>query len=136
MSDNSPLKIDHIGIAVEDIESKKKLYAEVMGLEYKGEETIEDQGVRVAFFRIGETNIELLEPLGEDTPVGKFLQKRGEGIHHIALAVKGIEQVIDSYRSDGVRMIDEKPRIGAHGKRIAFLHPSATGGVLLEICEE
>jgi methylmalonyl-CoA/ethylmalonyl-CoA epimerase len=135
MTTSAPLKIDHIGVAVQNLDERKKLFGEIIGLQYKGEETIEDQGVRVAFFRIGETNIELLEPLGEDTPVGKFLQKRGEGIHHIALAVKGIEDTIASLKSAGIKMIDEKPRIGAHGKKIAFLHPASTGGVLLELCE-
>ena len=135
MTTSAPLKIDHIGVAVQNLDERKKLFGEIIGLQYKGEETIEDQGVRVAFFQIGETNIELLEPLGEDTPVGKFLQKRGEGIHHVALAVKGIEDIIASLKSAGIRMIDEKPRTGAHGKKIAFLHPASTGGVLLELCE-
>lgn len=132
---DAPLRIDHIGVAVRSIEEKAKLYRDTIGLEYKGEETIEEQGVKVAFFRIGESNVELLEPLSGDTPVGKFIEKRGEGIHHIALAVQGIEGIIESYKRAGVRMIDEKPRAGAHGKKIAFLHPSATGGLLIELCE-
>jgi len=135
MTTSAPLKIDHIGVAVQNLDERKKLFGDILALPHKGEETIEDQGVRVAFFQIGETNIELLEPLGEDTPVGKFLQKRGEGIHHIALAVKGIEDIIASLKNAGIRMIDEKPRTGAHGKKIAFLHPASTGGVLLELCE-
>lgn len=133
--DSTPLRIDHIGVAVRSIEEKTKLYRDVMGLEYKGEETVEAQGVKVAFFKIGESNIELLEPLSGDTPVGKFIEKRGEGIHHVALAVRGIEGMIESFMKAGVRMIDEKPRAGAHGKKIAFMHPAAAGGMLIELCE-
>lgn len=131
----APFRIDHIGIAVRSIDDKLKLYRDVVGLEYKGGETLAEQGVKVAFFGIGESNIELLEPLSAESPVGKFIETRGEGIHHIALAVEGIEGVIESYMTAGVRMVDEKPRTGAHGKKIAFLHPKSTGGPLIEVCE-
>ena len=130
-----PKKINHIGIAVRDLQSALPLYTEVLGLSLEGVETVESEGVKVAFLRIGETRIELLEPLGTDSPIASFLEKRGEGIHHIALEVDGIEERLSLLSEKGVRLIHENPKQGAHGTRIAFLHPKATGGVLYELCE-
>ncbi|MEW9031951.1 MAG: methylmalonyl-CoA epimerase [Planifilum fimeticola] len=130
-----PKKISHIGVAVRDLEAALPLYTEVLGLSLEGVETVPSEGVKVAFLRIGETRIELLEPLGPDSPIASFLEKRGEGIHHIALEVAGIEQRLKLLSEKGVRLIHERPKRGAHGNRIAFLHPKATGGVLYELCE-
>lgn len=130
-----PKKINHIGIAVRDLQSALPLYTEVLGLSLEGVETVESEGVKVAFLRIGETRIELLEPLGTDSPIASFLEKRGEGIHHIALEVDGIEERLSLLSEKGVRLIHENPKQGAHGTRIAFLHPKATWGVLYELCE-
>lgn len=127
--------VDHIGIAVRSIEEAKKIY-EILGLIVEGEDVVEDQGVRVAFIKVGETRIELLEPLNEDSPVSKFIEKRGEGIHHIALLVEGIEDKLKKLELQGIALIDKEPRVGAHGTRIAFIHPKSTNGVLLELCEK
>lgn len=132
----APKKISHIGIAVKDLDAALPLYTDVLGLSLEGMETVESEGVKVAFLRIGETRIELLEPLGPDSPIASFLEKRGEGIHHIALEVDGIEQKLSFLSEKGVRLIHEQPKQGAHGARIAFLHPKATGGVLYELCEQ
>ena len=128
-------KVNHIGIAVRSIEEAKRFY-EVMGLQVEGYEVVEEQKVRVAFVPVGETRIELLEPTSEDSPVAKFIAKRGEGIHHIAFEVEDIEKALEVLKENGVRLIDEEPRRGAHGTRIAFLHPKSTNGVLIEICQE
>ena len=128
-------KIDHIGIAVKSIEEALPYYRDVLGLEYLGEETVPEQRVRVAFLRVGESRIELLEPTDPDSPISKFLEKRGGGMHHIAVLVSDIEAALESHRARGSRLIDEAPRTGAHGMRIAFVHPRATGGVLLELCQ-
>ena len=128
-------KVNHIGIAVRSIEEAKSFY-EVMGLQVEGYEVVEEQKVKVAFVPVGETRIELLEPTSEDSPVAKFIAKRGEGIHHIAFEVDDIEKALEVLKESGVRLIDEKPRRGAHGTRIAFLHPKSTNGVLIEICQE
>ncbi len=128
-------KVNHIGIAVRSIEEAKRFY-EVMGLQVEGYEVVEEQKVKVAFVPVGETRIELLEPTSEDSPVAKFIAKRGEGIHHIAFEVDDIEKALEVLKESGVRLIDEKPRRGAHGTRIAFLHPKSTNGVLIEICQE
>ncbi len=129
-------KIDHIGIAVKSIDEKLVFYSELLGLKYEGSEEVAEQKVKTAFLKVGESNLELLEPTSPDSAVAKYLESRGEGIHHIALAVNNIEQKIEELIQKGVRMIDEKPRIGAHNKKIAFIHPKSTGGILLEICEE
>ncbi|MGC8720523.1 MAG: methylmalonyl-CoA epimerase [Thermodesulforhabdaceae bacterium] len=129
------LKIDHIGIAVKSIEEARKLYEGILGLKYEGSETVAEQKVTTAFFPIGDTEIELLESTDPEGPVAKFIEKRGEGIHHIAFRVENIEEALEELKKQGVQLIDEKPRIGAGGARIAFLHPKATGGVLIEICE-
>jgi len=129
-------KISHIGIAVESIEKWIGFYKDVLGLEYGGSEEVAEQKVRVAFLKIGESQIELLEPTSEDSPIAKFLEKRGGGIHHIAVKVDDIDAALARHREAGARLIDNEPRIGAHNMRIAFIHPKASGGVLLELCEE
>ncbi|TXT56072.1 MAG: Methylmalonyl-CoA epimerase [Candidatus Thorarchaeota archaeon] len=129
-------KIDHIGIAVDNIEEWIVYYRDTLGLDYQGSEVVEEQKVKVAFLQIGESRIELLEPTSDDSPVAKFLEKRGTGIHHIAIRVDDIEAAIRSHKEAGARMIDESPRIGAHNMRIAFIHPKSTGGVLMELCQK
>ncbi|MHA1661627.1 MAG: methylmalonyl-CoA epimerase [Candidatus Thorarchaeota archaeon] len=128
-------KISHIGIAVESIEQWIGFYRDVLGLEYGGFEEVPEQKVKVAFLTIGESSIELLEPTSYDSPIAKFLEKRGGGIHHIAMQVDDIEDALARHHKAGARLIDETPRIGAHGMKIAFVHPKASGGVLLELCE-
>ncbi len=128
-------KIEHIGIAVESIEELIPYYRDGLGLEYGGEEVVEGQKVRVAFFRIGESSIELLEPTSDDSPIAKFLAKRGPGIHHIAVRVDDIEQALKQHEAKGAQLIDREPRLGAHNMRIAFVHPKSTGGVLVELCQ-
>ncbi len=128
-------KLDHIGIAVKSIEEDLEYYREVLGMEYLGEEEVTEQRVRVAFLKLGESRIELLEPTSSDSLVAKFLQKQGAGIHHIAILVDDIEAALSGHRKAGARLIDETPRIGAHDMLIAFIHPKSTGGVLLELCQ-
>ncbi len=129
-------KIDHIGIAVPSLEEGIKLYANGMGLTLGGSEEVSEQKVKVAFFKIGETSIELLEPTSPDSPVAKFMEKnQGPGIHHIAYEVSDIEKALEAAKANGIKLIDEKPRKGAHGKKIAFLHPGATLKVLTEYCQ-
>jgi methylmalonyl-CoA/ethylmalonyl-CoA epimerase len=130
-----PKKISHIGIAVENIEAALPFYRDVLGLEFEGTEVVAEQKVKVAFLLIGESRIELLEPTSADSPVAKFLEKNGPGIHHLAYQVEGLEARLASLKGQGVRLIDESPRLGAHRARIAFLHPKASGGVLTELCE-
>ena len=127
--------IEHIGIAVRSLEESIPYYENVLGLECYAIEEVEDQQVKTAFFRIGDTKIELLESTNPEGPIGKFIQKRGEGIHHIAFAVNGIEKALKEAGEQGVRLIDEKPRRGAENLDIAFLHPKSTFGVLTEFCE-
>ena len=128
-------KINHIGIAVKSIESGLAPYR-ALGLEPEGEEVVEEQKVKVVFLTVGESRIELLEPTSPDSPVAKFIEKKGEGIHHIAFQVENIEEALAQAEAQGLKLIDKKPRSGAHGTRIAFLHPKSTGGVLMELCEE
>ncbi len=128
-------KINHIGIAVKSIQDFITLYRDVLGLEYSGEEIVEDQKVKVAFFDIGESRIELLEPTSPDSPVAKFIEKRGEGMHHLSVSSDNIEKDLESMKSKGIKLIDEVPRRGAHGTKIAFIHPKETK-VLLELTEE
>ena len=129
------MKIDHIGIAVKSLVEAVKVYENAIGLKVSGYDQVDDQGVRVAMLDIGESRIELLEPTGPDSPIEKFMTKRGEGIHHIAVRVDNIEQAIERLKSQGVRLVDSVPRRGAHNTRIAFIHPSSTHGVLLELVE-
>jgi methylmalonyl-CoA/ethylmalonyl-CoA epimerase len=128
-------KINHIGVAVKNIENSLPYYRDVLGMHFEGTEEVAEQKVRVAFFAVGESRIELLEPTAPDSPVAKFLEKNGEGIHHIAYEVDDLDSVLTGLKAQGVRLIDEAPRCGAHGIRIAFLHPKATGGVLTELCQ-
>ena len=129
------LKIDHIGIAVKSINATKQLYGELLGLNHTGSETVAEQKVTTAFFPVGDTEIELLESASPDGPIAKYLEKKGEGIQHIALRVENIEESLAELKAKGVQLIDEKPRLGAGGAKIAFLHPKSTFGVLIELCE-
>ncbi len=127
--------IDHIGIAVESLEESISFYRDNLGLKLLGIEEVPSQKVRVAVFSAGESMIELLEPTSEESPIAKAIEKRGEGIHHIAYSVASVSDEIDSMKSKGIRMIDNAPRKGAGGTRIAFIHPAASGKVLTELCE-
>ena len=129
------MTIDHIGIAVRSLEEAMKPYRDGLGLEVSGTEEVEDQGVRVAMLPVGESRIELLEPTRADSPVARFLSRRGPGIHHLAIRVNDIEASLEKLRAAGVRLIDETPRTGANDTRIAFIHPSSMNGVLLELVE-
>ena len=128
-------RIDHIGIAVEDLDGALALFEGTFGMPAVHRETVTEQGVEAALLDVGENHVELLAPLGPDTPVGKFLAKKGPGMHHIAYQVTDIEAALQQLKAAGLRLIDDVPRLGAEGKRIAFLHPRATGGVLVELSE-
>ena len=128
-------KIDHLGIAVDNLETACKLYEKQLGITCVGIDEVPEQKVRVAFFPLGESSIELLEPTSEDSPIAKFLAKKGPGIHHVALSVDNIEIAIKEMQTAGLEMIDIVPRSGAHGARIAFVHPKSTPGLLMELCE-
>jgi methylmalonyl-CoA/ethylmalonyl-CoA epimerase len=128
-------KISHIGIAVTSLEAALPFYRDNLGMAFAGVEEVAEQKVRVAMLQIGESKIELLEPTSEDSPVARFIEKNGAGIHHIAYEVADIEAAIARLCADGARMIDEKPRHGAHGARIAFIHPKSSNGVLTELCQ-
>ncbi len=127
-------KIDHIGIAVHSIAEARRFYEQTLGLVCEKVEEVPSQKVRTAFFSLGETHIELLEPMDDSSPIARFLEKRGEGFHHIAYASDDINAQLDNARSTGCALINEQPVPGAGGKQIAFLHPKSTGGVLTEIC--
>jgi methylmalonyl-CoA epimerase len=129
------MKIDHIGIAVKSIAAALKVYEQAVGLKLAGYDEVDDQAVRVAMLDIGESRIELLEPTRPESPVEKFMNKRGEGIHHIAVRVDNIEEALDRLKTAGIRLIDEKPKRGAHNTRVAFIHPASTHGVLMELVE-
>mgnify|MGYP000972415304 FL=1 len=129
------VKVDHIGIAVKNLEESLKFYEEILGMKCKGTEVIEEQKVKVAFLPIGDTEAELLESTDEEGPIAKYIEKKGEGIQHIAYRVENIEKAIAEIKEKGIRMIDEKPRYGAGGAKIAFIHPKSTHGVLIELCE-
>ena len=128
--------IEHLGIAVKSIEEALPYYEKVLGLACYNIEEVADQKVRTAFLKVGDTKIELLEPTGPESTIAKFIENRGEGIHHIAFAVEGIEGALAEVEAAGVRLIDKAPRSGAEGLSIAFLHPKSTMGVLTEFCEE
>ncbi len=130
-----PSHIEHIGIAVTNLESAISLYENVFGLKCYSVEEVPEQKVRTAFFMVGQTKIELLESTDPEGPVAKFIASRGEGVHHIAFAVENIEKKLKHAEEQGIRLIDTKPRKGAEGLNIAFLHPKSTSGVLIEICE-
>lgn len=127
--------INHLGIAVKSIDDHKNYYQNTLGAAFEGVETVEDQKVKVGFFKVGDVRLELLEPTSDDSPISAFLEKRGEGLHHVAYTVDDIQSRLDALKADGVRLIDETPRPGAHHTRIAFLHPKASKGVLTELCE-
>lgn len=130
-------RVDHIGIAVKNLEESKKFYTEILGLKVHGEdEVVEEQKVKVAFLPTGDSELELLESTSPEGPIARFIEKNGEGIQHVALYVENLEGALAELKARGVRLIDEKPRYGAGGKNIAFIHPKATGGVLLELCEK
>lgn len=129
------LRVDHIGVAVKDMEQAKKFYTDVLGMTAMGEEVVEQQKVKVCFIPCGDSEVELLESTSPDGPVAKFIEKNGEGIQHVALRVDNIEAALADLKEQGVRLIDEKPRYGAGGASIAFVHPKATGGILLELSE-
>jgi methylmalonyl-CoA epimerase len=128
-------RIDHIGVAVEDIDAAIALYGESFGMELAHRETVESQGVEAVLLDVGEGHVELLAPLGPDTPVGKFLAKNGTGLHHVAYAVDDIDAALKGIAAAGIRLIDSEPRVGIRDSRVAFLHPRSTGGVLTEIVE-
>jgi methylmalonyl-CoA/ethylmalonyl-CoA epimerase len=128
-------RINHVGVAVASLEERIPFYRDVLGLPFKGIETVAEQKVRVAMFGVGEINIELLEPTAPDSPIAGFLEKKGEGVHHLAYEVDDIEKQIEVVTAQGVEMIDARPRNGAHGTRIAFLHPKSSGKVLTELTQ-
>ncbi len=129
------LKIDHLGIAVNSIDEGRNFWSGILGLNFVGDETVAQQKVKTAFFPVGESEVELLESTEPDGPVAKFIEKKGEGIQHVAFRVANIEEALAELKLKGVRLIDETPRIGAGGAKIAFLHPKSTSGVLVELCE-
>ncbi len=129
------MKINHLGIATKGIDDALKFWEDALGLENIHTEVVEDQKVRVAMLPIGESRIELLEPISDDSPISKFLEKRGGGIHHIAVEVNDIEASLTRLKAQGMRLIDETPRIGAEGCLVAFVHPSSANGVLLELVQ-
>jgi methylmalonyl-CoA/ethylmalonyl-CoA epimerase len=127
--------IDHIGVAVHDIDESLALYRDALGMPLVHRETVTEQGVDAALLDVGDGHVELLQPLSPETAVGKFLAKRGPGLHHVAYRVADVDSTLDALRAAGMRLIDEHPRTGIRGSRVAFLHPASTGGVLTEIVE-
>jgi methylmalonyl-CoA/ethylmalonyl-CoA epimerase len=127
--------IDHVGVAVADIDSALALYRDALGMELVHRETVAEQGVDAALLDVGDGHVELLQPLGPETAVGKFLARRGPGLHHVAYRVADIDAVLTALAAAGLRLIDESPRVGIRGSRVAFLHPASTGGVLTEIVQ-
>jgi len=128
-------RIDHIGVAVEDIDAAIELYRDGFGMELAHRETVESQGVEAVLLDVGDGHVELLAPLGPDTPVGKYMAKNGAGLHHVAYAVDDIEAALEKIAAAGIQLIDSEPRVGIRDSRVAFLHPRSTGGVLTEIVE-
>mgnify|MGYP003789091431 CR=1 FL=1 len=128
-------RIDHIGVAVEDLDEAVALYSERFEMPVQHRETVEEQGVEAVLLGVGESHVELLRPLGPETAVGRFLERSGPGLHHVAYATADIESALERARADGLRLIDERPRTGIRGSRVAFLHPKSTGGVLTELVE-
>jgi methylmalonyl-CoA/ethylmalonyl-CoA epimerase len=128
-------RIDHIGVATDDLEGALALYEQTLGMPLAHRETVESQGVEAALLDVGDGHVELLQPLGPDTPIGKYLEKRGPGLHHVAYAVGDIEEVLDKLKDAGLELIDDEPRIGIRDSRVAFVHPRSTGGVLTEIVQ-
>jgi methylmalonyl-CoA epimerase len=130
-----PMRLDHIAIAVRSLEDALPFYTDALGLTCAGRETVAEQGVHLALLPLGESRLELLEPLSDDSPVGRFLTRRGEGVHHIAFRVDDLERALAELRARGIRLVDETPRCGAEGRKIAFLHPASAHGVLIELVE-
>lgn len=128
-------KINHIGVAVTNIEEALPYYRDSLHMNYEGCEEVAEQKVKVAFLQIGESRIELLEPTSEDSPVAGFLKKNGPGVHHIAYEVDDLVEALQNLEAQGIRLIDKEPRNGAHGTKIAFVHPKSSGGVLTELCQ-
>jgi methylmalonyl-CoA/ethylmalonyl-CoA epimerase len=128
-------RIDHIGVAVEDLDSGVQLYTEQLGMPVQHRETVEEQGVEAVLLGVGVSHVELLRPLGPETAVGRFLQRSGPGLHHVAYATEDIDSALAALRQAGLRLIDERPRTGIRNSRVAFVHPSSTGGVLTELVE-
>jgi len=128
-------KIDHIGIAVKSIKETSKLLSNILGLKVIGEEIVEEQKVKIAFLPVGDSELELLESTSTEGPINKFIEKKVEGIQHIAFRVDNIEEILGKLKKEGVRLLDQKPRYGAGGTKIAFLHPKSTNGILVELCE-
>jgi len=129
-------KIEHIGIAVKDISASNELFAKLFGEQHYKVEEVESEGVKTSFFKIGENKIELLEATKENSPIAKFIEKRGEGIHHIAFDVENIEEEIKRLKAEGFVVLNDTPKKGADNKLVAFLHPKTTNGVLIELCQE
>lgn len=129
------LKIDHLGIAVKSIEKGKNFWTDALELEFEGTETVAEQKVITAFFPVGESEVELLESTAPDGPIAKYIEKKGEGVQHVAFRVENIDAALNELKEKNIRLIDEKPRTGAGGAKIAFLHPKSTNGVLVELCE-
>ncbi len=127
--------INHIGIAVRSVDEQRNFYEQTLGAEFEGVEMVETQKVKVAFFRMGCVRLELLEPTCPESPIAKFMEKRGEGLHHLAYSVDDLDARLVELRAAGFRLIDETPRPGAHHMQIAFMHPASSGGVLVELCE-
>jgi len=127
-------KINHLGVAVRSLDEALPFYRDALGMTFDGTEEVASQKVRVAFLKVGESKIELLEPTAEDSPVAKFLEKNGPGVHHVAYEVEDMEAAIAHLTASGMKMIDAVPRDGAHGAKIAFVHPKSSGGVLTELC--
>lgn len=129
-------KIDHVGVAVHSLDSVKKMYKDVLGLTPVFEEEVPEQKVKVVGFKVGQSNIEYLEPTSPDSPIAKFLEKRGEGMHHLCVGVADIHSVLANMKANGIQLIDEQPKTGAEGKQIAFVHPKSMNGILLELSQE
>lgn len=129
-------KLEHIGIAVKNIDQSNPLFAALLGQEHYKVESVESEGVRTSFFKIGDVKIELLEPTRPDSPIARFIEKKGEGIHHLAFSVSDISESIQSYKNQGFQLVNDQPKRGADDKLICFLHPKSTGGVLVELCQD
>lgn len=129
-------RVDHVGIAVRDLEAAISFYERAFGVAVAHRDRVEDQGVEEALIRVGESYIQLLQPTGPDTPVGKFIERRGEGVHHVGYGVSDLEGTLERLRAEGLQLIDEKPRPGSRGTMVAFVHPRSVGGVLVELVQE
>jgi methylmalonyl-CoA/ethylmalonyl-CoA epimerase len=130
------MKLSHLGIAVRDLAASEALFQKLLGEEHVHHEEVEDQKIRIASFQLGDAYVELTEPTGPDSPIAKFMEKRGEGIHHVAFEVEDVDKELARLKSEGFQLIDEKSRPGSHGMDIAFLHPKSTNGVLIELCQK